>query len=136
MPENLELSVDGKPVGDDPQPFVYALGENGVPRTVEIAWNVNANGRDVTVELLPIPGIEVNPSGSFPYPLREAPAEITVTLRVTNELGEQATRVAVLQTYRSSGQTVSPSAPSGSSGVPESVNPESLRPFEVPPRAN
>ncbi|WP_144054093.1 COG1470 family protein [Baaleninema simplex] len=136
MPENLELSVDGKPVGDDPQPFVYALGENGVPRTVKIAWNVNANGRDVTVELLPIPGIEVNPSGSFAYPLREAPAEITVTLRVTNELGEQATRVAVLQTYRSSGQTVSPSAPPGSLGVPESVNPESLRPFEVPPQAN
>ncbi|MBP0003732.1 MAG: hypothetical protein J7642_08430 [Cyanobacteria bacterium SBC] len=142
--ENFELSIDGKPVGDDPVPFVFAIGESGAPKVVEIAWNVKAEGRNATVELLPIVG-EVNPSGSFSYTLREAPFEITVTLQVTNELGEQAQRVAIIQAYRSNGlmgtedesETLSDSPEErDSQPIDPHAQPGSLAPLEVPPQAN
>ncbi|MGC9505736.1 hypothetical protein [Baaleninema sp.] len=137
--ENFELKINDKAVGENPAPFLFAIGPKGAPTAIEIAWNVNVGGRDAKVELLPLIG-EVNPSGSFQYVLREAPFQQTVTLQVTNELGEVATRVAVIQAYRSQGSTGSGEAEEGlESGISDGekpTTPENLNPFEAPPQAD
>ena len=134
--DRFQLRINGKLVEESPQVFRFALDEGGTPRELEIAWQVVAEGRDVTVELLPIPGEDVGLSGAFRYPLREAPQDLRLMLRVTNELGEEASRVAVIQTYRSQGQT-------GRSGETPGVRPggegEPLppsQPLQVPPQVD
>ncbi len=134
--DRFQLRINGKLVEESPQVFRFALAEGGTPRELEIAWQVLAGGRDVTVELLPIPGEDVGLSGAFRYPLREAPQDLRLMLRVTNELGEEASRVAVIQTYLSQGQT-------GRSGETPGVRPgregEPLppsQPLQVPPQVD
>ncbi|WP_159789990.1 hypothetical protein [Sodalinema gerasimenkoae] len=134
--DRFQLRINGKLVEESPQVFRFALAEGGTPRELEIAWQVLAGGRDVTVELLPIPGEDVGLSGAFRYPLRDATQDLRLMLRVTNELGEEATRVAVIQTYRSQGQT-------GRSGETPGVRPgretERVRPsqpLQVPPQVD
>ena len=94
------------------------------------------------MELQPLAGI-VQPEGSMTYTISQAPVSETITLQVTNSLGEQETRSIVIQTYESSSSSPSQFAfpKTGELETPESgvvqpvpTQPGRLEPVEIPPK--
>lgn len=88
------FQLNGEDVGQTPS-FRFELSPNQ-PTIVTLSWQVEAS-QGMQVELLPVPG-SVPAQGSIDYPL-SAPGQQTLTLRVTNQAGEQITRSIVLEAF-------------------------------------
>ncbi|MEL7039716.1 MAG: hypothetical protein AAFO04_29540 [Cyanobacteria bacterium J06592_8] len=126
-----------------------AMSSEGTPIFLQLAWKVKG-GEGIQVELQPLAGV-IQPEGSMTYTISQAPLTETITLLVTNSLGEQETRSIVIQTYESNSSSPSPfSIPkTGELETPESgiIQPlpsqpgrsfpsesEGLEPLEIPPQ--
>ena len=137
LEDNTTFSVNGKPVTSDGGSFLFAVNPGGNPEIVELKWNVNTEGRDVKIALLPLLE-EVEPTGNFLLPLPEAGVQYTVSLQIANELGEIETRTAVIQTHAAQAP-IDPVAPiDPTPAEPDELLPEpeeeELVPLEVPPQ--
>ncbi|NES01703.1 MAG: hypothetical protein F6K22_02020 [Okeania sp. SIO2F4] len=117
------------------------------PVFIQLGWKVEG-GEGIQVELQPLADV-VEKEGSMTYMISQAPFSETITLQVTNSLGEQESRSIMIQTYQSSSSSES-SSPSqfsfpqtGELETPESdvvqpvpTRPGSLEPIEIPPKSD
>ncbi|NES65741.1 MAG: hypothetical protein F6K24_10970, partial [Okeania sp. SIO2D1] len=124
-----------------------AISSEGTPVFIQLGWKVEG-GEGIKVELQPLADV-VQPEGSMTYMISQAPFSETITLQVTNSLGEQESRSIMIQTYQSnsSSQSGSPSQfafpktgelETPKSGVvkPVPIKPGRLEPIEIPPKSD
>ncbi len=115
------------------------------------SWQAE-NNDGTKVELLPAPGA-VATVGSMLFPLTPEPANLVVTLQVTNAAGQQITRSVTLETYNPAAPPSPGAAPGTVPGAaapaappappappaldtPQPTDPNRLSPTELPPQFN
>ena len=144
LPEIRTFTVNGQDAIENPKQIFTVSPARGVME-VTLAWNVPQVNR-MKVELLPAPGV-VQPaqSGKLKYSLSPNAGSTTLTLRVTNQVGEVVERAVILETApfvpSSQSPTLPPPPPPADGSAPGSSpsgpsNPQELPPFELPPKAN
>ena len=141
-PIEIEFQVNDQSITQPVENYPpIAISKGGAPVFIQLAWKVEG-GEGIKVELNPLIGV-VQPEGSMTYTISEAPLAETITLQVTNSLGEQETRSIVIQTYESNSSSPSQfSFPkTGELETPESElvqplpsEPSRLEPLEIPPQ--
>ncbi|OLP20223.1 hypothetical protein BST81_01730 [Leptolyngbya sp. 'hensonii'] len=89
----VKFLINGQPA--EPR-LVLLVQPDQPPPPLQISWEVTG-GRGLKVTLLPAPGT-VGLSGTVPYSLSTQPRQETLTLQVTNEMGEQVTRSVTIET--------------------------------------
>lgn len=107
-PKILAFRINGQDVKQKPK-YVYEFGKGKSAAKITLSWQVE-DGDDIKVELLPAPGL-VPLQGAIDYPLSHSPSRETLTLRVTNRLGEQVSQAIVLETVEAN-QTDQPQSAS------------------------
>ncbi|OZH53745.1 hypothetical protein AFK68_15630 [Hydrocoleum sp. CS-953] len=148
IPIKIEFKVNDQlitePVVNYPP---IAIGSDGTPVFIQLGWKVEG-GEGIKVELQPLADV-VKKEGSMNYMISQAPFSETITLQVTNSLGEQESRSIMIQTYQSSSSSQS-SSPSQFTfpktgeletsesevvqPVPTELGP--LEPIEIPPKSD
>ncbi len=143
-PIEIEFKVNNQSVTQPVENYPpIAISPGSAPVFLQLAWKVEG-GEGIQVELQPLIGV-IQPEGSMTYTISQAPLAETITLQVTNSLGEQETRSIVIQTYESNSSSPSQfSFPkTGELEKPESdfiqpvpSEPSLLEPVEIPPQAD
>lgn len=87
--------------------YLVAIAPTVPPNPLTLSWQVEGSST-MKVELLPSPGV-VRPTGYLNYPLTRQPSTTTLTLKVTDESGEEITRSVVIETYIQTAPTNLPS---------------------------
>jgi hypothetical protein len=139
----IDFKINGKPVGENPTNFLFAIAPNGAPTLIDLTWEIKGAGdRHLQVSLSPLLD-SADPQGSLQFALQGAPSQQLFTLQVINELGEVESRTALIQTYPSASSSAPPPPPPdrssdnppNSPGLPLPPPPtrDKLRPLEVPP---
>ncbi|MBW4507248.1 MAG: hypothetical protein KME64_12145 [Scytonematopsis contorta HA4267-MV1] len=145
LPQIQNFKVNGLDVLKNPnQILTVEPGKN--PSDVDISWQVK-NPEQMTVELLPAPGVLPASMNKMQYKLSPNPGSTPITLKVTNQAGESVTQTVMLQTAVNVPPQIKPGTvpllppppppvdgAKPSSNVP--LNPEDLPPFELPPKSN
>ena len=139
-PKIISFQLNGQEVNLQPK-TVIELNKNRPLTQAIVSWQVEkADG--IKVELLPAPGI-VPLQGNLHYPLSKAPNRETLTLKVTNQLGEEVTRTIVLETIEPKAATPPPASNSvaleSSSDTPSNLpspspSSDQLQPIESSPK--
>ena len=84
--------------GQDAQPKYLVPVDQGQPLPIMvISWQIEG-GATAQAELQPAPGT-VGLAGSAPFPLSQEPGTVTVTLSVTNGVGEPLVRSVTVETF-------------------------------------
>lgn len=81
--------------------YLIAINPKQPVRKVLLSWKVEG-GKNLNVELLPAPGaLPPNPTHTYavPYLLTQRPTTDTLTLKVTNESGQQITKAITIETF-------------------------------------
>ena len=158
QPFDIEsFTIDGERVERGKTYLYPKLGNK--PTKIDLGWSIAGEPENLKVELLPIGEQEL--SGSVPYYLQSD--RETITLQVTNELGEQKTQTLQVQSYESNSSTsplnnrlpstkstvpVPPTTSSTDSKLPSPPNelnleispipesPTKLKPIEIAPKAD
>ncbi len=101
----ISFTANGQDTATKPK-LICAINQGKKPNDVNLSWQVQ-NGEDIQVELLPF-GLNKT-QGSLPIALSPSPSSQTITLKVTNQAGEQKTQSVVIETFeaKSSSQTSS-----------------------------
>lgn len=113
---------------------------------VALSWQIK-NRQQMTVELLPAPGVLPHTANEIQYKLSPNPGKTPITLKVTNQIGESVTQTVILETVLNMEPQikpgtipqVSPPSPPPDGAAPSSnspLNPQDLPPYELPPRTN
>lgn len=144
LPEIRTFTVNGQDAIENPKQIFTVSPARGIME-VTLAWDVPQVNR-MKVELLPAPGVvQPSQSGKLKYSLSPNAGSTTLTLRVTNQVGEVVERAVILETAPFVPLTQSPTLPpppppadgSAPGSSPDgSSNPQELPPFELPPKAN
>ncbi len=144
LPVITSFKVNGQEAREFPQQ-VHIVNPARGPINIALEWAVE-NRDDVTVELLPAPGIIENPPegdeiNNMMYALSPSPGETTLTLQVTNSAGEvtsQAVVINVADFVPVEGNPAQPqpvpSLPPELPAPPPLLAPSDLPPIQVPPR--
>lgn len=131
--EIASFTIDGERVESGKTYLYPRQGEK--PTKIDLGWSIAGEPENLKVELLPI-GEQENLTGSVPYYLQGD--RETITLQVTNELGEQKTQTLQVQSYKSNSSTPlsSDRLPSTKSTVPNLPPTNSTTDSKLPPPPN
>lgn len=151
LPQIQSFKVNGQDVLENPQ-VVQILNPARGAVDINLAWQVE-NPDQVKVELLPAPG-EIDASkNQMSYALSPTPGSTKLTLQVTNQAGEMASRSVTIQTAEFTPPADAVSSPNSGSSPgsltlptpppPPDVAVPSFPPaldtppaYELPPRSN
>lgn len=112
FPVILSFKVDNQ---EAKSKLLFPISKKPVNKSLALSWEVRG-GKDLKVELLPSPGVvPTNPQGkgAAEYLLAKRPNSETLTLKVTNAAGQQASRSVTIETF----DPAQPS-PSPTPGIP------------------
>lgn len=134
-PKIIYLKVNGRDVSRQRKISFPVSKERGETNII-LSWKVE-KGEDIKVELL---GSSVDPEGSISYLLSKPPSSQIITLKVTNQAGEEKSQSVVVETLESNRLTQTPTntlprgtvSPNNGSGIPS--QPSQLSPMELPPQ--
>ena len=110
------LTINGDRVGNS-ETYLYPSQQN-TPTKVDIGWSI-IGSPNVKIELLPL-GEQTELAGNVPYYI-EGDRE-RITLKVTNELGEQQTQTVQIQPYKSNSPRQTSENKSSSTKSPDRPN--------------
>jgi hypothetical protein len=134
----VSFRVEGQEVQQKPKQ-VYSVSPGRDAIEVVLSWQVEG-GAGMVVEMLPAPGT-VPPQHAMTYAIGASSSE-TITLKVSNKLGEQQTQSVVIQAREAKkpkpeSDTPGSTTPGAGSPMPSPVSPGGgLAPIEQPPRSN
>ena len=110
------MTINGDRVRNS-ETYLYPSQQN-TPTKVDIGWSV-IGSPNVKIELLPL-GEQTELAGNVPYYI-EGDRE-RITLKVTNELGEQQTQTVQIQPYKSNSPRQTSDNKSSSTKLPNRAN--------------
>ena len=91
----ISFTANGQNIATKPK-LICAISQGRKPNDINLSWQVH-NGEDIKVELLPFGDLNKT-QGSLPIALSQSPSSQTITLKVTNNAGEQKTQSVVIET--------------------------------------
>lgn len=145
----LSFQVNRKEAKNNPKQ-TFIVNKKRSDASVNLSWEVT-QGKDVKVEILPVPGVVGHKGSITQYKLSKPPSSETITLKITNKAGEEKTQSVIIQTVESilpqqkkSSTTINSPGTSNTSTGSDRKNAESsntsappeLSPLELPPQVN
>ncbi|MGF1490449.1 MAG: hypothetical protein ACFBSE_25445 [Prochloraceae cyanobacterium] len=136
--EIASFSINGKEI--QPGSTYLYTRQKDLPTILDVSWSVRG-GNNLKIQLLPLPGNR-DRNGSVRYSLSPQSERETISLQVTDRLGEQKTYSVIIQAYISKSPARSPNNPisnpeSDSRFLPSSLSePTSPEPLEINPQAD